>query len=64
MDQLKAENSELRSQLATLRSDLAALEENNRSLTDALAQEEAVRTKALTHLDMLLQRIQEFDRAE
>ena len=62
--QLKAENADLREQMQTMSASIEALEEKNRSLTDALTQEEAVRTKALKHLDMLLQRIQDFDQVE
>ncbi|MBO4368974.1 MAG: cell division protein ZapB [Desulfovibrio sp.] len=61
---LQAENDTLRETIQTMRSTIRSLEEKNSSLTDALAQEEAVRTKALNHIDMLLQRIQDFDRVE
>ncbi|MBQ7617787.1 MAG: cell division protein ZapB [Desulfovibrio sp.] len=57
--QLKAENADLRVQIETMGSTITALEEKNRSLTDALTQEEAVRKSALSHLEQLLQKIQD-----
>ncbi|MBQ7456730.1 MAG: cell division protein ZapB [Desulfovibrio sp.] len=57
---LKAENANLRFQLESKQALVAALEETNHSLAEAVKHEEAVRTKALTHIDMLLSKLQDY----
>lgn len=61
LDQAQGENSALQDQIASLKQEIAALEEKEQSLTTALVEQEDKRTKALAHIEMLLQKIQDFE---
>jgi len=61
LEDLQSENESLRNQVQTMQVTITALEDTTQRLTEALAQEDALRTKALTHIDRLLQTIQDFD---
>ena len=64
LDTLKAENARLRAEAENSVMGRTALEEENRRLTAALAQEESLRNEVLRRVDSLLQKIQEHDSVE
>ena len=64
LDTLKAENARLRAEAENVATGRTALEEENRRLTAALAQEESLRNEVLQRVDSLLQKIQEHDSVE
>ena len=64
LDTLKAENTRLRAEADNVTAGRAALEEENRRLTAALAQEESLRNEVLQRVDNLLRKIQEHDSVE
>ena len=64
LDTLKAENARLRAEAEHTVAGRTALEEENRRLTAALAQEESLRNEVLRRVDSLLQKIQEHDSVE
>ena len=64
LDTLKAENARLRAEAENSAAGRTALEEENRRLTAALAQEESLRNEVLRRVDNLLQKIQEHDSVE
>ena len=64
LDTLKAENVRLRAEAEKSVMGRTALEEENRRLTAALAQEESLRNEVLQRVDNLLQKIQEHDSVE